>query len=66
MQKMKNQFIWVIVSDATATAMDIVNGATAYINGGKVTGTLVVQNYYTGSIVPESSFGNDSDLYFKV
>ena len=66
MQKMKNQFIWVIVSDATATAMDIVNGKTAYINGGKVTGTLVVQNYYTGSTVPESSLGNDGDLYFKV
>lgn len=53
-------------SDATATEADIVNGKTAYINGGKVTGTLVVQNYYTGSTVPESSLGNDGDLYFKV
>lgn len=53
-------------SDATATKVDIINGKTAYINGGKVTGTLVVQNYYTGSIVPESSLGNDGDLYFKV
>ena len=25
-----------------------------------------VQNYYTGSTVPESSLGNDGDLYFKV
>ena len=66
MQKMKNQFIWVIVSDATATAMDIVNGKTAYINGGKVTGTLVVQNYYTGTTTPESTTGEDGDLYFKV
>ena len=24
------------------------------------------QNYYTGSMVPESSLGNDGDLYFKV
>ena len=24
------------------------------------------QNYYTGSTVPESSLGNDGDLYFKV
>lgn len=54
------------ISDTTATEADIVNGKTAYINGGKVTGTLVVQNYYTGSTVPESSFGNDGDLYFKV
>ena len=24
------------------------------------------QSYYTGSTVPESSLGNDGDLYFKV
>ena len=53
-------------SDATATEADIVNGKTAYINGGKVTGTLVVQNYYTGTTIPDSSFGNNGDLYFKV
>lgn len=53
-------------SDATATAADIVSRKTAYVNGSKVTGTLVVQNYYTGTTVPESSFGNNGDLYFKV
>lgn len=53
-------------SDATATDADIVSGKTAYVDGSKVTGTLVVQNYYTGSTVPESSLGNDGDLYFKV
>ena len=53
-------------SDATATAADIVSGKTAYVNRSKVTGTLVVQNYYTGTTVPESSLGNNGDLYFKV
>ena len=53
-------------SDATATNADIVSGKIAYVNGSKVTGTLVVQNYYTGTTVPESSLGNNGDLYFKV
>ena len=53
-------------SDATATAADIINGQTAYVNGTKITGTLVVQNYYTGTTTPESTTGNDGDLYFKV
>lgn len=53
-------------SDATATATDIVNGKTAYVNGAKLTGTLVVQNYYTGTTTPESTTGDDGDLYFKV
>lgn len=53
-------------SDATATAADIVSGQTAYINGTKITGALVVQNYYTGTTTPESTTGEDGDLYFKV
>lgn len=53
-------------SDATATEADIISGKTAYVNGSKVTGTLVVQNYYTGTTAPESITGEDGDLYFKV
>lgn len=53
-------------SDATAADADIISGKTAYVNGSKVTGTLVVQNYYTGTTAPESTTGEDGDLYFKV
>ena len=53
-------------SDATATDTDIVSGKTAYVNGAKITGTLVLQNYYTGTTTPESTIGDDGDLYFKV
>lgn len=52
-------------SDATATAADILSGTSAYVSGSKINGSLVVQNYYTGSSAPSSSLGSNGDLYLQ-
>ena len=53
-------------SDANATVGDIVTGKTAYVNGQKIAGSLVINKYYTGSGSPSSDLGNDGDLYLEV
>ena len=52
-------------SDANATAADIVSGKSGYVNGIKIDGSLVVQNYYTGTSAPSSGTGSNGDLYFQ-
>lgn len=52
-------------SDATAAATDIVTGKTAYADGRKVEGSLVIQKYYTGSTAPLSALGNNGDIYLQ-
>lgn len=53
-------------SDASLVASNLVSGETGYGASGKVTGSLVIQRYYTGSSTPSSSLGNNGDLYLKV
>ena len=49
----------------TVTASNLVSGYTAHDKSGTVvTGTMVIQNYYSGSSAPTSSAGDDGDIYF--
>lgn len=51
----------------TVTANDMISGVTAHSKtGSQITGTLVIQAFHVGAADPESSLGNDGDIYFKV
>lgn len=54
------------LSADTITSDNLVSGITAHdASGAPITGTLVVQKYYTGSTAPPASLGNDGDIYFQ-
>ena len=51
----------------TVAADKLLEGVTAHnAAGNQVTGTVVVNYYYTGTTDPASSLGNNGDIYFKV
>lgn len=52
-------------TDATAGSGQILSGYSAYTNGAKVSGSVVIQHYYTGSAAPSSSLGVDGDIYLQ-
>lgn len=57
---------YIDTTDATASSTEILSGKSAYVNGVKVNGQLIIQKYYTGSSEPSTSLGNNGDLYLKV
>lgn len=51
-------------TDATLDSGDkMLAGYTAYANRVFYTGTLVLNKYYTGTEEPDSTLGNDGDIY---
>lgn len=51
----------------TVTEDKLSEGVTAHDkSGNKVTGTLKIVKFYTGSTTPSNSIGNNGDLYLKL
>ena len=64
--QLANGTVLIDITDTTAAATDAVAGKVFYgASGEKVTGTLVIQHYYTGSSAPSSSLGVNGDIYLK-
>ena len=65
--QLANGTVLVDLTSDTVDAASMTYGTTAHDKAGnKVTGSLVTQNYYTGSGDPADSFGEDGDIYIKV
>lgn len=55
------------LSNDTAGAANIMSGITAHNKSGEsITGTMVIQSYYSGYVDPSDDLGNDGDLYFQM
>ena len=55
------------LTEDTVSAASLLSGTTAHDKRGEpVTGTLVIQHYYTGSGEPSASLGVDGDIYLEV
>ena len=54
------------VSGVTVTTGTLLSGTTAVNSSGQtITGTVVIQHYYTGSGAPASTLGVDGDIYLE-
>lgn len=50
----------------TVAADKLLSGYTAHsASGASITGTVVIQHYYTGSTAPSSSLGENGDIYLQ-
>lgn len=55
------------LTEDTISADKMLSGETAHDKTGEtITGTLVAQRYYVGTTEPDTSFGEDGDVYLKV
>ena len=58
--------IALIGSGTNATASDIIRDKVAFVGNSNVTGTLDVNDYYTGSGTPSGSLGVNGDIYLQI
>lgn len=61
-----NQQTLIDLTDLDVSASDIIQNKKAINKAGtKITGTLQIQKYYTGSTEPTSALGQNGDIYLK-